>query len=391
MTMIPPCFGSIASDRYLTPDEVAGASGAHPLIAPIWDLYAAHFQGFTASTLDPQFHRLSHPAVRTGRVQIEDGTTVLVVGTGPSLRRNLDELRRVREHLRIFTSPRGAEALLGHGIVPDLVLVEHQTPLDAHHSLRHLGDGGDSVLAACPLVAADWRTPRALLAGVEPDRLFVPSPLPTWGLWPATAAAMAIDAGAARVALLGIDLGTADAPDPAHAPLRALLETLAAISGAAAFDCGDGGASKLGWTPAAIGGLGGGVARGMLGTSLQAAPDERARRHETQAGLHELSAVVRRARRLREWATEAAAVGRGPATTVLEAAVGEIVAWRHEPRLRVLLQECLGVSFLPRFWRIGIDRSLGLALWRPLMLATHELTAQADALSHAVAGERMAA
>jgi hypothetical protein len=66
------------------------------------------------------------------------------------------------------------------------------------------------------------------------------------------------------------------------------------------------------------------------------------------------------------------------------------MGWRQDPRVRVLLQECLGVSFLPRFWRIGINRSLGEALWRPLLLATHELTAQADALTSTVAAERAA-
>jgi len=66
---------------------------------------------------------------------------------------------------------------------------------------------------------------------------------------------------------------------------------------------------------------------------------------------------------------------------MLEEAVAEMLSWRDVPRLRILVQECLGASFVPRLWRIGVDLSLGRALWRPLMLGTHELVRQADALA----------
>ena len=62
-----------------------------------------------------------------------------------------------------------------------------------------------------------------------------------------------------------------------------------------------------------------------------------------------------------------------------------MMAWRDDTRARVLLQECLGVAFLPRLWRIGVDGSLGAALWRPVMLATHELVKQAHALASVTA------
>jgi hypothetical protein len=66
------------------------------------------------------------------------------------------------------------------------------------------------------------------------------------------------------------------------------------------------------------------------------------------------------------------------------------MAWSGDVRRRQFAQECLGLSFLPRLWRSGIDASLGHAVWRPLMLATHELVRQADALRTATAVARAA-
>src|SRR5690606_22642579 len=109
-----------------------------------------------------------------------------------------------RSRLHVVTSPRGAELLAQHGLAPDLVLIEHRTALDAHHSVTEARDRGVEGLKLAPLVAAEWRTPAALLEGVSPGRLFVPEPLPTWGCWPATAAALAVQGGALRIGLLGI-------------------------------------------------------------------------------------------------------------------------------------------------------------------------------------------
>ena len=61
------------------------------------------------------------------------------------------------------------------------------------------------------------------------------------------------------------------------------------------------------------------------------------------------------------------------------------MSWRHQPRVRALLQETLGASFLPRLWRAGVEPSRGRALRRPLLLATHELTRRADTLSEKIA------
>lgn len=385
--MLPHFFPLVGSDRYLTAAEVEQAAEVHPLTGSAWEIYGSHFQYFAGATIDPLFHRLAHPATRFGALRLDPGTAVVVVGNGPSLHQEIDALKRLQGRVRIFTSPRGAEVLLEYGVVPDLVVIEHQTALDAHHSARHLGDCPHPVLAACPLVAAEWRTPAALLAGVPSTSLFVPSPLPTWGLWPATASAMAIEAGAARVALLGVDLGTDAQPDPAHAPLAAVLGLLARISTVVALDCGAGGAPKRGWLKASVAEAAGVTVRGICETTHHQAPGAGERLEVAARDLRELAPVVDRARQLLAVAA-AAREGTTGAPSMLEEAVTEMLSWRAVPRLRVLVQECLGASFVPRLWRSGVDLSLGRALWRPLMLGTHELVRQAGALAVQVRVEK---
>ena len=382
MSVLPQFFHLIGSDRYLTASAVELAVGPHPLMASAWEVYRQHFQEFTGSTLDPLFHRLAHPSVRFGSLRLDPGTAVVVVGTGPSLRPNIAGLKRLKGRVRIFTSPRGAEALLPHGIVPDLVFVEHQTALDAHHSARHLTDSTQEILTACPLIAADWRTPASLLAGIASDQLFVPAPLPTWGVWIATVAAMAIEAGASRVSLVGVDLGTADAPDPAHAPLAAILSLLARLSPIVALDCGAGGATKRGWLKGSIDEAGGATVNGACELTAHRSPSLSARADEARDALEKLSPVVDRARALLALASEVRD-GQPAGVSALPDAAAEIMAWRETADIRMFAQECLGLAFLPRLWRAGIDVSLGQALWRPLMLATHEMIRQADALASA--------
>jgi hypothetical protein len=383
--MLPRLFHLIGSDRYLTPMEVEQASQPHPLTAGAWEVYSNQFHGFTGATLDPLFHRLAHPSRQQGSVRLDAGTSALIVGTGPSLRPNLAEIKKLAGRVRIFTSPRGAEVLLPNGIVPDVVLIEHHTALDAHHSARHLGDCTNPVLSSCPLVAADSRTPAALVAAIPAASLFIPTQLPTWGLWPATAAAMAIEAGASRVALVGVDLGTATQPDPAHAPLAALLALIARLSPVVALDCGAGGATKRGWLKAALAEAAGARVRGTCELNGHPAPRQEDRLARARGDLRELAPIVERASALLAAATDARARVARPQSSMLEAGSAEMMAWRDDARIRVLVQECLGVAFLPRLWRIGIDPALGAALWRPVMLATHELVEQAQALARLTA------
>jgi hypothetical protein len=68
----------------------------------------------------------------------------------------------------------------------------------------------------------------------------------------------------------------------------------------------------------------------------------------------------------------------------------EVMRWRHQPRVRTLIQETLGASFLPRLWRTGIEGAAARALRRPLLLATHEITRRADVLSEVIAARRAA-
>jgi len=388
--MLPPFFRLIGADCCLTMTEVEQATEPHPLLPDTWTAYVDHFQQFTGATLDPLFHRLSHPATRVAELQLEPDTTVVVVGTGPSLRPNVAGLKRIQGHVRIITSPRGAEALLPHGIVPDVVLVEHQTALDAHHSARHLADCQRNVLTACPLVAADWRTPSVLLAGVPDEALFVPAPLPTWGLWPATAVALAIDAGVSRVALLGVDLGSAEAPDPMHAPLASLFGLLARLSPIVALDCGAGGAMKRGWVKASIDEAAGAPVASRCALRPRVGPSLDDRRLAALAALDRHAAIVDRGRELVALAAAAAAGGSGRPNAMLEQGAVDLLAWRQDAGIRMFAQEGLGLSFLPRMWRLGVDLSLGPSLWRPLMLAAHELVRQADALRKAVSTARAA-
>lgn len=377
--MLPRFFQAIGTDRYLNEREVMEATGHHPELGRAWHLYRAMFDGFCETQLDPMFHRFTHPARVTGSPVLSADDAVVVVGNGPSAIRQMAALTRVRHRVRVFTSARGAELLAGHGLVPDLVLIEHRTALDAHHSARHVHDGGTDVLSAVPLVAAEWRTPASLLAGVTPDRLFVPDLWPTWGLWPATAVALAAEAGAGRIALLGIDLGTAERPDPAFEPLAILLSLLARLVPGRTFDCGIGGAAKDGWAPEAIGELASTATFGALEITRRVAPPMDERVVLAADALGRLAPVVARAREILALALSARAGA--PDLVALREAAAEMFSWQRDRRARVDLQETLGLSFLPRLWRFGIDLSLGPALWRPLVLAAHELVNQSDQLA----------
>jgi hypothetical protein len=304
---------------------------------------------------------------------------VIVVGNGPSACRQMPALRRVRDRVRLFTSPRGADLLASHALVPDLVLVEHRTALDAHHSARHVHDGGFDALATAPLVAADWRTPVSLVARVRPDRLFVPEVWPTWGLWPATAVALAADAGAGRIALLGVDLGTAEQPEPAFEPLATLLCLLARLLPGQTFDCGTGGAVKEGWPVRPIDELAAAATLRPLEIVRREAPTVEARATQAAEALERLAPVIARAQDILTLALSGRA-GK-PDITALRENAADMFSWQRDRHVRLDLQETLGLSFLPRLWRGGIDLALGPALWRPVMLAAHELVNQANHLT----------
>ena len=377
--MLPEAFAVIGSDHHLDQHEVEARVGDHPHTAEMWQLYQDAFDGFCETQLDPLGHRLTLPVYATGRLVLDTTDSILVVGTGPSLLPALPALRRYRRRVQLWTSPRGASLLARHRLMPDLVIVEHRTALDAHHAARARLDGQLDALATAPLVAVDWRTPPSLIAGVDAERMFVPAPLPTWGLWPATALALALNAGATRVGVLGIDLGTAASPDPAHEPLRRLLELIARLSMAALLDCGEVGARKTGWPVRPIEAILSDRNTTPLGVVREAAPTPEERQQQARATLQQLSPTITRARMILAAAEHPR---RTPAELVKLA--DEILSWRHDFSIRVCCQDTLGLSFLPRLWRLGIDRSLGPSLWRPLVLAMHELVGQADRIGSMV-------
>jgi len=375
--MLPAFFSAIGSDRFLSIDELRAAVGDHTHLSDAWSLYRDSFDGFCETRLDPQGHHLVHPARATGTLESLRGEHVIVFGIGPSAFASLGALVRMRERVRVFTSPRGAEVLAANGITPDLVLVEHRTAIDAHHAARHLRDVVVDPMRMAPLVAAEWRTPRALLAGVAIDRLFVPDPLPTWGPWPATAVAMAAQTGAARIGLLGIDLGTVQQPDPAFTPLTQLLGLLARLVPCETIDCGGDGARKPGWTVGSLDSMVSDKALAPLTIQRRPAPSVDERINAARETRDRLSPIVDRAHQILEMGLRARA---GQRVGRLDDAANEILSWGGDVDVRIDLQEGLGLSFLSRFWRTGIDLELGAALWRPIVLSTHELTGQADRL-----------
>jgi hypothetical protein len=378
-------FELVGSDRARRPEEVGPIAGA-PLaeagaLPAIWEAYGAHFRHFTGARLDPQFERLEHPARLTGSIAVTDGAPVVIVGTGPSLRQMLPELRRVRASVHLFTSPRGADALSECGLIPDLVLVEHQTPLDAQFSVQERWHRGRHAIARVPWVAADARTPAPLLDSVPSDRLFVPAPLPSWGLWPATAAALALGSGSRAVALLGVDLGTAGEPDPAHAPLRALLGLLAAHTDVSCVDAGPAGAAKPRWVADSLDALAAGGAASPLAVSTTPWQDAAERLTDAVRLADGIEPLVAHAS-----ATLAAACAvrdgdrSAEALAVLTDRLTQLLAAGGRIENRIEVQEGLGASFLPRFWRVPPDPALGARLWRPAALAAHELVGQYRAL-----------
>jgi hypothetical protein len=354
------------------------ASPPPALVHEAWQLYDRHWQRFCGVGLDPPGCRFDNPARWSGRPSIRDGAPVVVVGTGPSLRPALASLKAVRGQVHLFTSPRGADALADAGITPDLVLVEHQTALDAQFTAQAMSERPQPWRQRVPLIAADRRTPAALVAGLADDRLFVVDRCPTWGLWPATAVALARRAGAAAIALVGIDLGSSSRPDPRQAPLRDLLSLLAKHSAAAHFDASIG-AAKTGWQRGGVSSLASGTARQPLELIRRRWSSIDDRLAVAAASWHRLAPLAAASA-----AALAAAIRRRDGEPLAQAAVDDglacLLAGGRITGVRIDVQDELGCAFLPRYWRTPPRADLGPRAWRPLALAAHELVQQHRAL-----------
>ena len=368
----------IGRDRALVPADLGPLRpDAAAALPAFWASYERHWGGFCGTCLDPMFSALRHPARHTGSLRLTSGGPVVIVGTGPSLAPALPALRRLRQALHRVTSPRGAAALAEAGLVPDLVVIEHQTALDAQFSVGERAHRPSHVLAAVPLVAAEARTPAALLEGIPVDRLFVPDPLPTWGLWPATAVALALAGGAAHVGIVGIDLGTRAMPDEGQAPLADLLGLLAGTTAARCVDLGATGAVKPHWTPGTLDALAAGGPVGPLGLDTRPWCTPSARHERAASTWHRLTPIVAQAAEALEAAVAVRDGDRSPqACGRVARALAALLAAGAMPQIRVDVQEGLGASFLPRYWRTAPDPSLGAGLWRAAALASHELVQQ---------------
>jgi hypothetical protein len=369
-------FERMGRDHALSTAELP----AGPELSRMWSSYERHWRRFCGSRIDPQFHRLCHPARRTGGIAVRDQAPVIVVGTGPSLKAQLDELRRVRSAVHIFTSPRGAQILGEAGIDADLVLIEHQTPLDAHFTARDAAHRPSTALSRAAFVAADARTPAGLLTGIDLERLFIPDPLPTWGLWPATAVALAMNGGARMVGLLGIDLGSPAQPDASQTPLMEALTLLASEAEMPCVDLGDG-VFKKHWLRGSVDTLPISGPRFALEPLLQRAPTHADRHWDAVNTFQRLAMVAAEARtamqiaiRVRDGDASAGAVRR------LQAAFEGLLAYGPNRAYRVELQDGLGLSFLPALWRQEPNVDLRERLWRPVLMAAHELTRQHETL-----------
>lgn len=384
MTPVLDLVECIGRDHAMTAADLSPAApDAAAALPALWAAYQQHWGGLCGARLDPMFWSLTHPARLTGVATVVHGAPSVVVGTGPSLAPALPALQRLRPALHLITSPRGAEVLALAGIVPDLVVVEHQTALDAQFSASDRAHRPSHALAAAPLVAADGRTPPHLLAGVASDRLFVPDPWPSWGLWPATSVALALRAGAGSIGLVGIDLGTAADPDPAHAPLCDLLGLMARLAPVPCLDLGAGGARKPHWALAAVEAIASGAAVEPMRLEARpwlTPPERRCRATETWRRLGPLvtqaAATLAAAGAVRDGDQSA------PATHRVRAGLEHLLAVGRDLQTRVDVQDGLGVSFLPRLWRTPPDLGLGPQLWRAAALASHELVAQHRTLGH---------
>ena len=365
-------YRDVGSDRYLSHVELPAEAASST--RTIWELYDRLFGRFTGAGLDPLFNRFTHPpARRLASPVFPRGVPVVIAGAGPSLDYAVADLRRIRDRVVLTSSWRGALALQTHGLHADLVLVEQQNVFDAQAAADDRRFSEPPRLHPFTRVLAQPATPPDLLKDLDADACRLSDGLPTWGLWPATLTALALEADAPAIGLL------LESPPP---PLLALFELLAHAAPGICRECVDGNPQKRGWTRTSL------LALAEFRTAQASNVREITWRHERTNALlldearHDLSTM----RPLLPDAHEALAValqaraGNVPPDRTLTRAIELMLAWGADPHLRTVLQRGLGLSFLPRFWRTGIRIGGDPQLWRPLVLALHEMTTQAERL-----------
>ena len=102
----------------------------------------------------------------------------------------------------VASSWRGALALQALGLYADLVLVEQQNVFDAQAAADDRRFSEPARLHPFTKVLAQPATPPDLLKDLDADACRLADGLPTWGLWPATVAALALEANVPAIGLL---------------------------------------------------------------------------------------------------------------------------------------------------------------------------------------------
>jgi hypothetical protein len=358
-------YRAIGDDRYVTPGELPPESGDAG--RALWEVYDRHFGRFTGAGLDPAFTRFVRADVPFGQPRFPAGAPVIVAGAGPGLDAVAADLQAVRGRVIVVTDPAGAAALQRHGLSPDLVLVEREP------GGREDAPGGESLALGSP--AALLIEPSAPISPFERSASVrrLARDLPSWGVWPATAVAVALRGGATRLVTLGLD-GTADADERARTD--ALLSALATHTPADCFEVGPQ-SGRAGWWPVSWPNVVPADAPGSAALTWQEIGGATLLRAEAERDLLFLAPLLPHAREALALARRARA-GETVSSRDLCRAIEMLLVWGADPSIRWALQRALGLTFLPRLWRTGVSMASPQRLWRPIILALHELVEQAD-------------